>query len=192
MKIGKILPEAANFFAQNYEMSRKLQQFDFLSKAVGSGSNAGLTASSPSFGMDYVVNSWVRQQSAYRKRLILDLIQLASNVAELAGPINVLVNEVFRKGFDILPRFTCKCIKCGQELENKVDKCPDCGSSELRNPDESQMHNFDIFINDANAFDQTLEDVLRQVFIDLNQVDDGFLYVIKCVVKNYICESGLF
>jgi len=183
MKLSKYIPEAHNAIKQNWDMSQKLQQFDYLSKAVGSGVT-GQTASSPSFGMDYVVNSWVRQQSAYRKRMILDLIQLASNVAELAGPINVLVNEVFRKGFEILPAFAQKCNQCGQELERKSDKCPECDSEDLKEPDESQLKQIKTFQNDANAFDQSLEEVLRQIFVDINMVDDGFLYVIKRYKNN--------
>jgi hypothetical protein len=49
----------------------------------------------------------------------------------------------------------------------------------LEQPDESEIRKFDRFLEEANYFGQSLEDVLRECEDDINVVDDAFLYYRK-------------
>ena len=114
---------------------------------------AGDTGSGPTFGVDYIVNTYVRNQLAYRKQLIQDLQTVAYTAEELRAPILHITGEVFRRGIQFEPL--------------------------VEDPDESQLDRLKEFMDDCNVFDQGLEEVLRQFHWDLNTVDDAFLYFSK-------------
>jgi len=173
VKLSKILNGYSQELSKREELSGLLDFATFLSK---SGSDTGRT---PTIGVDTIVNAWIRQQFAFREQLIEDLITLSRTVSELASPILHLTNEVFRRGLTWEAKFAKKCEKCGKEFETIVEECDKCGSKEFRDPDENQLEIFKTFLKDANIFDQSLEDVLRQLHNSINTVDDGYLYISK-------------
>jgi len=131
------------------QMSDLNSQINMLQLMKGSGD----TGQAPTIGLDHVVNTWVRHQMAYRQQLVMDLQTIAMSVEEIRGPLNHITSEVFRRGFDWQPK----------------DK----------NADSSQLDVFKKFLKSCNVFDQSLEEVLRQVHFDLNSIDDCFLYLAK-------------
>ena len=115
--------------------------------------SAGDTSESPMMGLDHVVNTWVRHQMAYRQQLIMDLQTIAMSLLEIRSPISHITGEVFRRGIIFKPI--------------------------VENPNWEQRARLQDFLDDCNAFDQSLEEVLRQFHFDINCVDDGFIYIAK-------------
>jgi len=114
---------------------------------------AGDTGQAPTIGLDHVVNTWVRHQMAYRQQLVMDLQTITYSVQEIRGPLTHITGEVFRRGMKI--------------------------KAKVKDPDKTQLARFNKFFTDANVFDQSLEEVLRQFHYDINSIDDGFLYLAK-------------
>jgi len=179
MKLREFIPNYGMILGEREKLSGLIDFVDFVSKSGSASSRA------PTVGIDTLVNSWIRQQFQYREQLLEDLITISRTVSELAAPIMHLRNEVFRKGITWEPKFAKKCEKCGKEFDNLVEECEGCGSKELRDPDEEQLETFTSFMDDCNCFDQSLEDVLKQFHVDINTVDDGYLYL----AKEYIQDS---
>ena len=150
MKLGDYLPEVPEMAKS---MGRLGSQIDMFGDMMELSKAAGDTGSGPTFGVDYIVNTYVRNQLAYRKQLIQDLQTVAYTCEELRAPIMHITGEVFRRGI---------------KFEPKVEE-----------PDESQLDRINEFLDDCNVFDQGLEEVLRQFHWDLNTVDDAFLYFSK-------------
>ncbi len=121
---------------------------------------SGDTGQAPTIGLDHVVNTWVRHQMAYRQQLVMDLQTIAMSVEEIRGPLNHITSEVFRRGFD---------------WEPKTD-----------NAKTDELDTFKKFLQSCNVFDQSLEEVLRQVHFDLNSIDDCFIYI----AKEYYDDGG--
>ena len=149
MKLGDYLPEVPEMANKMGQLGSQMEIFNdlMLSKS------AGETGSGPTFGVDYIVNSYIRNQLAYRKQLVQDLQTIAYTCEELRAPIMHITGEVFRRGIKIEPIVV--------------------------NPDASQIKRLQSFMDDCNLFDQGLEEVLRQFHWDLNTVDDAFLYFAK-------------
>ena len=150
MKLGDYLPEVPEMAKS---MGKLGSQIDMFGDMMELSKAAGDTGSGPTFGVDYIVNTYVRNQLAYRKKLIQDLQTVAYTCEELRAPIMHITGEVFRRGIEFEPL--------------KED------------PDESQLDRLKEFLDDCNVFDQGLEEVLRQFHWDLNTVDDAFLYFAK-------------
>jgi hypothetical protein len=150
MKLGEYLPEVPEMAKS---MGKLGSQIDMFGDMMELSKAAGDTGSGPTFGVDYIVNTYVRNQLAYRKQLIQDLQTVAYTCEELRAPIMHITGEVFRRGIEFEPL--------------KED------------PDESQLDRIKLFLEDCNVFDQGLEEVLRQFHWDLNTVDDAFLYFAK-------------
>ena len=121
---------------------------------------SGDTGQAPTIGLDHVVNTWVRHQMAYRQQLVMDLQTIAMSVEEIRGPLNHITSEVFRRGFDWEPL--------------------------TEDADSAELANFKKFLTSCNVFDQSLEEVLRQVHFDLNSIDDCFIYI----AKEYYDDNG--
>ena len=149
MKLGDYLPEVPEMAKQMGQLGSQMEIFNdlMLNKAAGD------TGSGPTFGVDYIVNTYVRNQLAYRKQLIQDLQTVAYTAEELRAPILHITGEVFRRGIQFEPT--------------------------VENPDPKQLTRLREFMDDCNVFDQGLEEVLRQFHWDLNTVDDAFLYFSK-------------
>ena len=150
MKLGDYLPEVPEMAKS---MGKLGSQIDMFGDMMELSKAAGDTGTGPTFGVDYIVNTYVRNQLAYRKQLIQDLQTVAYTCEELRAPIMHITGEVFRRGIEFEPL--------------KED------------PDESQLDRLKEFLDDCNVFDQGLEEVLRQFHWDLNTVDDAFLYFAK-------------
>ena len=157
MKILDYLPEAPSLVNKMDELNSKLgmQSMLNLSKAAGD------TGTSPTFGIDYIVNQYIKNQIGFRKQLIQDLQTIAFSVEEIRGPIGHITGEVFRRGLEFQPK--------------------------NENADEKQLVTLKKVMKDCNIFDQSLEEVLRQFHLDLNTVDDAFIYLNK---EYYASEDG--
>lgn len=157
MKILDYLPEAPSLVNKMDELNSKIgmQSMLNLSKAAGD------TGTSPTFGIDYIVNQYIKNQIGFRKQLIQDLQTIAFTVEEIRGPIGHITGEVFRRGLEFHPK--------------------------NENADEKQLVTLKKVMKDCNIFDQSLEEVLRQFHLDLNTVDDAFIYLNK---EYYATEDG--
>ena len=49
----------------------------------------------------------------------------------------------------------------------------------LRKPDYSERRRIDSFLKDSNIWHQSLEEVLRTIWFDINSIDDAFIYIAK-------------
>jgi hypothetical protein len=114
---------------------------------------------SPEFGVDYIANSYIRNQLAYRRQLISDLQNISYTVEEIRAPIGHIINEVFRQGLSF--------------------------SATTDKPDSDQLTRMKKVMSHANQFGQTLEEVLRLFEFDVNTIDDAFLYL----VKEYVADE---
>ena len=50
--------------------------------------------------------------------------------------ITQLKNEVFRRGYEWRKNFAHKCQDCGKQHEKPVEECSECGSRNLKKPDQ--------------------------------------------------------
>ena len=146
MKLSDYLPEVPAMAQQMSELNSQINTLELM-KAAGDSS------SSPSFGLDHVVNTWVRHQMAYRQQLVMDIQTISMSVEEVRSPVSHITGEVFRRGIEWKPT--------------------------VQNPDHEQRERAEKLLASCNVFDQSLEEVLRQFHFDVNIVDDGFLYIIK-------------
>ena len=183
LTLNDFAPEAASLASKEYELSSLLNTVG--QQALINKSGDGETYRNPTFGVDQVVNVWVQQQAAFRQHMIQDIQQISQSVEEVRSPVNHIISEVFRRGVSWLPAFVVRCSSCGTEYKNKPEGCTKegCsfqGSSEtLVEPDPEQYAKLKAFIKDCNVFDQSLEDVLREFWWDVNTLDDGFIYFAK-------------
>ena len=144
-------------------------------------SGGGFQKSSPSpLGIEQLYFDWLRTAYAYRRMFIQDLYLLAFDVAEIRIPILALRGEIFRKGLDEwIPVFILKCKQCGEEYQEKVEKCDRCGSKELRKPNKKQVEYFDSMKLSCNIFGQTFEEILKITSDDVSITDDLFILLQK-------------
>jgi len=182
MKLGNFLQDYSVELQKREKLDGLLNLADFLAKSNSE------TGRMQSIGIDTLVNSWVKQQLAYREQLTEDLMTIARSCSEIAAPLMHIRNEVFRKGMNFEPKFAKKCTECGTEYENLTIECEKCGDEgKLVDPDEEQLEVIKTFIDDCNIFDQDLETVLKQFHRDFNAVDDAYLYLNK---EYYIDEDS--
>ena len=113
----------------------------------------GDTGTAPTMGLDHVVNTWVRHQMAYRQQMVQDIQTIAYSVEEIRAPLNHITGEVFRRGLE--------------------------WHATTENPAPEQKQRLAQYLADANVFDQSLEEILRQFHFDLNSIDDAFIYLAK-------------
>ena len=107
MKLKEYLPELPDFVRTQHQMS-ELSNILNLSKSLN-----GETARLPSLGSSQTfINSWLRQQMAYRQQMVNDLMMLALTVEEIRSPLNHLSGEVFRRGIHWAPKFVQRCAEC--------------------------------------------------------------------------------
>jgi len=87
-------------------------------------------------------------------------------VSIFADTVQTIVQETLRNGVEWKPRFASKCKLCDFESQEEIDKCPNCGSDQLREPNKSELRLFSrldgtSFIDKANDNGQSLMDVLN-------------------------------
>ena len=146
MKLSDYLPEVPVMAQQMSELNSQINTLELM-KASGD------TASSPSFGLDHVVNTWVRHQMAYRQQLVMDIQTISMSVEVVRAPVSHITGEVFRRGIE--------------------------WKAKVQDPDPEQRERMEKVLSSCSVFDQSLEEVLRQFHFDVNIVDDGFLYLVK-------------
>jgi len=108
------------------------------------------------------------------------LFHLANNSVVTRTCITQLKNEIFRRGYEWKKSFSHKCEECKKEHGNPVEICSNCGSQNLRKPDEKQLdyvkNMFNGYVNKSN---QKFIDILKEMEEDLNIVDDAYIIVVK-------------
>jgi hypothetical protein len=185
MKLVDFVPELGDQAAMETKLSMSTGLLDLMKQRL-EGRNIAYTSR---FGVEMLVHEWVRMQLAYRSQMIQDLYTIAFSVAELKNVINILKNEVFRRGFsNWIPKFVLKCAKCGATFQEAVEVCDKCGSADLRKPDETEIERVEKLMKSCNSFGQSLEEVFRMAIDDINIADDCFLLLVKdySVVNNEV------
>jgi hypothetical protein len=131
------------------------------------------------------LDSWTRGSADIAKMPIIPFVgyRFVSEIYMysdlLKTVIRSLVQETFRKGITIVPRFVVKCNICGSDYDAKVEKCEVCGSDSLRPPNYFEREYLEKWLNDVNFNDQSLIEVLQDVDTDLNIYDNAYLAVVK-------------
>ena len=192
MKLRDYLPELPGVLKQQTQLN---QLFNTMSLMKESGEAE--TYRSPTLGLDLLYGGYVSQQLQYRQQQVFQLIEFAKNTEEIRGPINHIINEVFRRGIEWKPKFAVKCTLCKTEYTEAVQECEECEATlperqraamakgenvekgTLEKPRADQKTNFDKFMSDSNVFDMSLEAVLRALWFDINSLDDMFLHIVK-------------
>ena len=181
LTLNDFAPEAGSLAQKEYELSNLLNTMGQQALINKSGE----TYRNPTFGVDQVVNVWVQQQAAFRQHMIQDIQQISQSVEEVRSPVNHIISEIFRRGVTWRPAFAVKCTSCETEYKNKPEACTTDGCAykdspeTLVEPDTDQYKQLQAFTKDCNVFDQSLEDVLREFWWDVNTIDDGFIYFAK-------------
>jgi hypothetical protein len=152
MKISQFVPQASQSNTQLAGLSASIGAMHS-QKSV----DAGEGSQPLQLGIESIVNSWIRNQMAYRTQLVGDLNKIATQVQEIRAPLQHITSEVFRRGIVWEPT--------------------------TKKPDEHQLDEINKFIGDANRFHKTLEEVLRLVHFDLNAIDDAFILLNKTYVS---------
>ena len=134
-----------------------------------------------------------KRQYIADRRYLLDLYVVAYNNADIRTAITHQRNEVFRRGMEWTPKWDFRCPVDGKEYsateakrnkgkcqhEREVHGEKKHIEVELETPDERQKVEFDKFMDTCNYFGQSLETVLREIWDDINVVDDAFIFVSK-------------
>jgi hypothetical protein len=153
---------------------------DVVKSALGVGKPRNMMTLRPT-----ELDSWTRGSADIAKMPIIPFVgyRFVSEIYMysdlLKTIIRSLVQETFRKGVTIVPRFVVKCNICGSDYDTKVEKCEVCGSDSLRPPNYFEREYLEKWLNDVNFNDQSLIEVLQDVDTDLNIYDNAYLAVVK-------------
>jgi hypothetical protein len=101
--------------------------------------------------------------------------------------INVKIQEKYRRGIEVVPRFSSKCKKCGVEYTDLAPKqtCPEC-AGELRSPDRTEKRIMEKEMENINLNHESLEDVMQQTHVDICVADEGYVIL----RKEYFAEDN--
>ena len=187
MKLSNYFPELPRLLKQEHDLNYLINELQWLNKGQGQGSSSDDNVyRSPTLGLDMIYGSWLNQQMAYRENLVTQVIEFGRNVEEVRGPVSHIVSEVFRRGIQWKYKFASKCEKCNSEYQEDVKECDKClmesggeDKGKLVAPDIKQREKMNTFIQDCNIWNQSLEEVLRSLWWDVNITDDLFLYIVK-------------
>lgn len=94
-------------------------------------------------------------------------------------------NQIFRRGYEWIPAYACKCKQCAKTYEVKKQACVQCGCEEFYTPNPDEYQKTENFFQTINSNGERLIDVLVQFEDDLNQLDDSYLVLLK----DYILDS---
>jgi len=111
MKLSEYMPQVPILAQQMSDLNKQIG-------LLGVMKGAGETSTAPTIGIDNVVNTWVRQQMAYRQSMIQDLQTVAMSVEEIRGPLSHITGEVFRRGLEITPKVENPDKEQRKRLEN--------------------------------------------------------------------------
>lgn len=160
MRLDEFVGPSSPFVQKREAATSMLESLaNFNENLIMKGADDREIGRSPEFGVDYIANSYIRNQLAYRRQLISDLQNISYTVEEIRAPIGHIINEVFRQGLSF--------------------------SAITENPDKKQLDKIKKVMSHANQFGQTLEEVLRLFEFDVNTIDDAFLYL----VKEYVADE---
>lgn len=112
-------------------------------------------------------------------------VAMYSDVVETIN--RALTNETFRNGVYVQERFKSKCIKCGAEYEEYVPICEECGGLTRKADLTERKKMKDWLANFRNVFGEDLITVMKQIDMDVNRVDNGYLVLLK---EYYYTKDG--
>jgi hypothetical protein len=98
--------------------------------------------------------------------------------------IQKMRDEVTRYGFKWNPAFAKKCNVCGEEYQDDVDDCELCHSTNLREPNKSQLRatrvdKFNTIIERANLNKQSMQEVIKAGLFHALVTDNGYILAHK-------------
>jgi hypothetical protein len=153
---------------------------DVVKAALGAGKPRNMMTLRPT-----ELDSWTRGSADIAKMPIVPFVgyrfvgEIYMYSDLLKTIIRSLVQETFRKGITIVPKFVVKCDICHTDYDAKVDMCDVCGSDKLRTPNYFEKEYLERLMHDVNFNDQSLIEVLQDVDTDLNIYDNAYLAVVK-------------
>lgn len=145
MKLSDYMPEIPALANQITSLNEQIGLLHMM--------KATQTSSTPSIGLEGIINVHLKQQMHHREQMASELQTIAMNVEEIRAPITHITSEVFRRGFEFAA------------VNDKADK--------------EQLYEFQKFMKSCNEFGQSLEEVLRMFHTDVNILDDAFLFLSK-------------
>lgn len=183
-----------DFFPEQPSWLEKQRRLDglmaFATAALDLQKSQGEKYQSPSFGIDNLAYLWSKQYTQNRAQMINDLFAIASTVAEIRAPVLHIRNEVFRRGIEWHAKFSHKCVDCGQEYTDEVEKCT-CGSKNLRPPNPKEKDRLSNYIGNSNVFGNSLIEVAKQLEWDVNVADELYLYIAKEFIADDAAKDEL-
>ena len=94
--------------------------------------------------------------------------------------VRSLVQETFRNGLYVEPKFKWKCVYCGMEYDEKPDVCEVCGYHKFVEPSNWQKLYLKRWLEQpVNENGEYLQEVLEAIDYDLNIFDNAYLIVRK-------------
>ena len=112
---------------------------------------------------------------------------LEQEVSIFSDIVLTLKQEMFRRGFTWEPLFTYKCQDCGTVYQDEITEC-ECGSTNLIEPDKSQMSMFEngehTYIRTANTNGQSLQEVLSDFEFNMDVADNAYIILLKSYIYN--------
>ena len=92
MKLSEYMPEVPALANQITSLNEQIGLLQLM--------KAGQTSSTPSIGLEGVINSHLKNQMQYREQMATELQTIAMNVEEIRAPITHITSAVFRRGFE--------------------------------------------------------------------------------------------
>lgn len=162
---------------------------DRLANFLSKGQYSKLKAESALLSNRPTLGRYEREQEFLSYNVRQDAYYLEQNVAVFSEVVQSLGRETFRNGIRWKPRFVRKCKACDNEMQEKLEACDQCGSTELREPNASELKLFgrvdgSTFIDRANKNDQTLAEILFTHDFHLNVADLGYTLILKKYLLN--------
>jgi len=108
------------------------------------------------------------------------LYDFAENSWILQEVFNVIITEVKRPGWKIVPRFRKKCEVCGWETQRDVDECELCGGK-VRPPSPAQLRIAQKLITHPNS-QYSFGDLIGSIIYHDLVADDWFISIAPAVV----------
>ena len=150
-----------------------------------------------SLGVPDIGFKGIRQQP-FQRHYLIDLYTIGHNNGTLKSAINVIKQEVFRRGLVWRQAFEYKHRETGRRYSladlEEVKANDEEQAQELQHhlvpPDSEQRKRFQEFVQRVNIYDQSLLHVLQQVEDDLNIADDAFIYLSSDYALGWDLQTG--
>lgn len=136
-----------------------------------------------------VFDVYFTEKPGIRHPEIIPTLPLLSYVHNNSPSIKVatmrLRETIFRRGFEWERKFEARCKDCEEEYEDVINKCENCGGTNIEIPDKNEIKRADDFFEKCNIYDhhksgkRKLLHLLKEIEDDLNIYDDAYIIGIK-------------